>query len=325
MGTNLRTISGDGAMNKNIDYSIVVPVFNSENTLEELVERVGSVFKGIRGCYELILVDDGSIDGSWQKMKELHEKDGRTKIIRLTRNFGQHNALMCGFSQAHGNYILIMDDDLQNPPEEIPKLIKKIEENYLVVYGDYEIKMHGIIENILSRIFNKLKHDALQIPENIHTSNFLIIKYEEAKKMASIKTAYPFLAALIFKNVPTSKIANVKVVHSERKIGRSNYNFIKYIRFSSNLLINHSFLPIFFIWCSGILSTILGISLIMIKFAADFFHHELNFGSLVYLIISLILLGGLILISLGILGEYLRRILNELFNEPQYVIDELVL
>ena len=308
-----------------IDYSIVIPVYNSENTLDELCERIKSVFEGITGNYEIILVDDRSIDGSWQKMKALHERDKRTKIVRLIRNFGQHNALMCGFSQVRGNYIIIMDDDLQNPPEEIPKLIKKIKEDYSVVYGEYEIKRHGMIENIFSRLFNRLKHNILNIPEHIYTSNFAIIQCEVIRRITSIKTAYPFLSALIFKNVSLSKIANVKVVHLERNKGKSNYNMIRYISFSSNLLINHSFLPILLIGSIGILATILGFFLGIIKLAGKGLSPGLGVAAWDYSIIGITFLGGMILISLGIIGEYLRRILNELYNEPQYVIDEMAM
>jgi glycosyltransferase involved in cell wall biosynthesis len=308
-------------MTSNIDYSIVIPVYNSENTLDELAERIANVFKGITEYYEVILVDDRSIDGSWQKIKGLHEKDRRMKIIRLTRNFGQHNALMCGFNQAQGNYIIIMDDDLQNPPEEIPKLINKIKDDFLVVYGEYEIKRHGTVENILSNFFKILKYNILDIPKHIYVSNFAIIQSAVIKKIISIKTAYPFIAALIFKNVPLSKISNANVVHSERKNGKSNYNLIRYILFASNLLINHSFLPILFIWCLGILTTMLSI---VFGIIALFKISHRDFGVIGWdsstIIITFLI--GMILISLGIIGEYLRRVLNELSNEPQYIIDE---
>lgn len=274
------------------------------------------------------MVDDRSKDGSWQKMKDLHERDGRLKIVRLIRNFGQHNALMCGFNQAWGDYVIIMDDDLQNPPEEIPKLIKKIKEDYSVVYGEYEIKRHGMIENIFSRIFNKLKHNILNIPKDIYTSNFAIMQCDVIKRITSIKTAYPFLSAMIFKSVSSSKITNVKVVHLERSKGKSNYSMIRYISFSLNLLINHSFLPILFIWGIGILATMLGIFLGIITLAGK--PLQANFASFAvaagdYLMICMTLLGGMILISIGIIGEYMRRILNEFYNESQYVIDEMEL
>ena len=107
-------------------YSIVVPVYRSEQSLQELYDRTAKVFEGIPGDFELIMVEDGGGDNSWEIMKSLREKDERVRIVRLTRNFGQHNALMCGFSFASGEYVVTIDDDLQNPPEEIPKLIEEI-------------------------------------------------------------------------------------------------------------------------------------------------------------------------------------------------------
>ena len=112
-------------------YSIVVPVYKSEQSLRELYDRVAKVFEGIRGDFELILVEDGGGDKSWEVMQSLREKDERVKIVRLTMNFGQHNALMCGFSFSSGDYVVTIDDDLQNPPEEIPKLIEEIQRTEL--------------------------------------------------------------------------------------------------------------------------------------------------------------------------------------------------
>ena len=124
-------------------YSVIVPVYNSCDTLDELCRRLTDVFKKITDSYELILVDDGSRDGSWKKMRELKPKYARARIIRLTRNFGQHNAIMCGFNLAQGEYVLTLDDDLQTPPEEIPKLISKAKEGHDVVYGVYGRKKHS--------------------------------------------------------------------------------------------------------------------------------------------------------------------------------------
>lgn len=165
-------------MKNNIDYSVVVPVYNSKNTLYELHERIKAVFKDITGNYEVILVDDCSIDSSWEKMKNLRKKDKRVKIIHLLRNFGQHNATMCGFNYCNGNYIITMDDDLQHPPEEIPKLIKKINEGYMVVYGEYKVKQHSKFENFLSKTFQILMHEILKIPKSIYISSFAIFKSE---------------------------------------------------------------------------------------------------------------------------------------------------
>jgi glycosyltransferase involved in cell wall biosynthesis len=223
-------------MNDNRKYSIIIPVYNSENTLDELCERIKAVFKDITGNYEVILVDDCSIDGSWEKMKNLRKNDKRVKIIHLLRNFGQHNATVCGFNYCNGDYVITMDDDLQHPPEEIPKLIEKINEGFLVLFGEYKIKKHSKFENFLSKIYQILMHRILKIPKDIYISSFGIYKSEVIENAIQIKSSYPFLPALICRSTPVNKIANAVVIHEERKVGKSGYSnkHIEYRLWSNN-------------------------------------------------------------------------------------------
>src|SRR3989344_6135073 len=122
----------------NTEFSVVIPVYNSEKSLFELYKRITKVMQKQNKSYEIIFIDDCSLDESWKILQNLHKKDKRVKVIQLTKNFGQHNAIICGFSFTKGNYVITMDDDLQHPPEEIPSLIKKINEGYSVVYGQYK-------------------------------------------------------------------------------------------------------------------------------------------------------------------------------------------
>jgi glycosyltransferase involved in cell wall biosynthesis len=158
----------------NVEYSVVIPVYNSENTLVELTERIKNLFCRLEKEYEIILVDDCSRDSSWKVMKKIRENDKNIKIIHLLRNFGQHNAIVCGFNHATGKYVITLDDDFQHPPEEIPKLIDKINEGYFVVYGKYIEKKHSKVENFLSKEFQHLIHFILNIPNDIYLSSFVI-------------------------------------------------------------------------------------------------------------------------------------------------------
>lgn len=305
------------------EYSIVIPVFNSEDMLDELQSRIASVFSQITDRYELILVDDCSLDNSWDKMKQLHKNSINIKIIRLARNFGQHNAILCGLNYCNGNYIIIMDDDLQHPPEEIPKLIKKISEGYLVVYGKYENKRHGFIQNALSNVFQEFIHSILSIPKNVYVSSFAIFNKDVINNAILIKSSYVFLPAFICKSVSVNKITNVNVRHDERLIGKSNYNLIKYIKYSLNLIINYSSFLLKVVGLVGLLISIcsifLGISIIIKKFL------EPSFGIMGWnsLMVAITLLGGIILMSVAIIGEYLRRILAEISYEQPYLIGEM--
>jgi glycosyltransferase involved in cell wall biosynthesis len=305
-----------------IAYSIVIPIYNSENTLNGLFARLNIVFKGITENYEIILIDDCSVDGSWEKMKNLREKDKRVKIIHLLRNFGQHNATMCGFNYCSGDYVITMDDDLQHPPEEIPKLIEKINEGYNAVYGKYIVKKHSKFENFLSKIFQNLMHRILKIPKGIYISSFAIFKSEVIKDVIAIKSSYPFLPALISGSTPVNKITNVEVIHNERKEGESGYNVFKMFKFSLNLLINYSSLPLLLVGIFGFILSILSIgygAIIIVRNIMDPGYGLTGWNSLM---VATTFLGGAILMAIGIIGEYLRRILAEISYEKQYIIGE---
>lgn len=306
-----------------VEYSIVVPVYNSENTLDELYERIKTVFKNITENYEVILVDDCSADGSWEKMKNLREKDKRVKIIHLLRNFGQHNATVCGFNYCNGDQVITMDDDLQHPPEEIPKLIEKINEGFLVVFGEYKIKKHSKFENFLSKIYQNIMHRILKIPKGTYISSFGIYKSDVIENAIQIKSSYPFLPALISKSTPVNKIANVVVIHKERKVGKSGYNLFKMFKFSLNLLINYSSLPLLLVGIFGFMISVLSIgygAIIIVRKIIDPGYGVAGWNSLM---VAIAFLGGAILMAMGIIGEYLRRILAEISYEKQYVIGEM--
>ena len=305
--------------------SIIVPVYNSEKTLVELTNRLTSTLGNLTRDYEIFLVDDCSPDNSWCVMKDLHNKDNKIKIIHLQKNFGQHNAILCGLNYAKGDYFITMDDDLQNPPEEIPKLIKKIQEGYSVVYGQYKIKHHSRLKNFFSTLFQRFIHWILEIPDTVFTSSFAILTTDVVKNMTQIKSSYIFFPALVIKSVPANKIANIEVNHSSRKIGQSNYNIRKYLSLSLNLIINYSVLPLLFVGFFGVIvsffSFLYGIY-ILSRYLIDPTNSLIGWNSLM---VALTFLGGMILFSIAIIGEYLRRILTEVSYGQQYVIGEMEL
>ena len=306
-------------------YSVVVPVYNSKDTLVEFCSRVASTFNQINKSYEIILVNDCSPDNSWYVMKELRSRNENIKIISLLRNFGQHNATLCGLSYSRGDYVIILDDDLQHPPEEIPKLIEKINEGYLAVYGKYIVKHHNKIENFLSTRFQLFIHRILKIPDEIYISSFAIFKSEVIKNATSIKCSYVFLPALISQSIPINKLGNVDVVHHPRKVGKSNYNFLKYLKLASNLIFNYSSLPLLFVSMIGIIISFLSVcygSSIVIRNLIDPNYGLMGWNSLM---VAITFLGGFIMMSMGVVGEYLRRILAETSYGQQYAIGEMEL
>lgn len=308
-----------------IKFSLVIPVYNSEHSLPELVDRLEQVFKNINQTFEIILVDDNSYDNSWDVLTDLHNTISNLKIIHLVRNFGQHNATLCGFNHASGDYIITLDDDLQHPPEEIPKLIQKINEGFNVVYGKYEPKNSNIIENIMSKIFQKVIHKILDLPDKTFLSSFGIYEKSLIANMVKIRSSYPFIFGLVAQSTSCNKIGNIVVIHHDRKRGRSNYSIIKYIKYSLNLIINYSSLPLLIISYIGfifsIISILYGLSIIIYKIV-DPTYGLMGWNSLM---VAVTFLGGLLLLSMGIIGEYLRRILIETSYGQQYIIGEMEL
>lgn len=218
--------------------SVVVPVYNSENSLEHFYVVLSKELKKICDDYEIIMVDDGSLDNSYEKMEVLHNIDSRVKIIKLDGNFGQQNALMCGFHYSTGEYIVTLDDDLQHPPEEIHKLYKKINEGYDVVYGIPIIKQHSVYRKIGSKMTDYLFNKICLKPKNIKISSFRIIRKNIISEIIKDKTSFVYISAITFKN--TNNISNVEVNHNVRKYGKSNYNFYKLLKLYIKLYLYYS-------------------------------------------------------------------------------------
>lgn len=310
---------------KDIDvvYSIVIPVYNSETSLEELIARIEQVFNKMHVSFEIIMIDDYSTDRSWVILKKLHVNNPRIKIIRLIRNFGQHNTILAGLNISKGDFVITLDDDLQHPPEEIPKLISKINEGYNIVYGRYPPHHNSFTENFLSMVYQKLVHKILEAPEDIFFSSYVIFRKETIKNMIAIKSTYPFLPAMAIKSSPLKKISNIDVIHRPRLKGSSNYGLIKYLKYSLNLIVNYSSYPLVFVALFGffisIVSFCIGIWIIFQKIINP------SYGVIGWnsLMVAICFIGGAILTSMGIIGEYLQRIITETSHGQQYVIGEM--
>jgi undecaprenyl-phosphate 4-deoxy-4-formamido-L-arabinose transferase len=223
-------------------YSIIIPVYNSESTLKEVYNRIKNVFDKLGLDYEVIMVNDGSKDNSWQEMTKIYNgNSSKVKIIQLSRNFGQHNALMCGFRYSQGDYIITIDDDLQNPPEEIPKLIEKINsENFDVGYGIYKEKKHSFLRNIGSKLIMFLYKSIFKVKGNL--TGFRIIKKEIIKQIIKYENNFVFIDGLIA--FTTKNIGYVEVLHNPRKTGKSGYTISKLLNLSFNLITNFSIFPL---------------------------------------------------------------------------------
>ncbi len=207
--------------------SVVIPVYNSSDSLEELYERLVSVLKRICHCYEIVMVDDGSRDNSFARILQLRERNSQVKAIRLAANFGQQNALLCGFHYSSGEYIVTIDDDLQHWPEEIEKLITALEQGYDIIFGIPKSNRQSLYRRVGSKLTGFLFDQVTSKPPGIKISSFRAFQGGLLKKIISHKTSFVYISAIIFKY--TDQAENVYVQHDSRRYGRSNYNFFKLV------------------------------------------------------------------------------------------------
>ena len=307
--------------NSYLEYSIIIPVYNSQDNLEKLHLRLTQTLSKISKKYEIIFINDNSPDKSWEVLNKIYQKDKNVKIINLMRNFGQHNAIICGMNQAHGDFIITMDDDLQNPPEEIPKLIKKIQEGYDLIYGKYRKKGHNLFRNFSTKFINY----ALSIitKQKVEITAFRIIRQEVIQNIIKFKNFNVNIDFLLSNIVGSTKTSWCLVRHDLRLTGKSGYSLKKLISFTTNLVLNFSVFPLKIASILGLsfafLSLIITIILLIMHFMNIF-----RVSGWVSIIISITFFSGLILFVLGIIGEYLSRIYYHSIGKPQYIIREFL-
>ena len=218
--------------------SVVIPVYNAADSLRELYQRLASTLQKITDDFEVIMVDDNSQDESYQQILRLHKKDNRIKGIKLAKNFGQQNALICGFNYTTGDYVVTIDDDLQHSPEDIIKLYNTIIEGYEVVYAIPVNRKHRFYRRIGSKLTDLLLSWITSKGREIKVSSFRIMTGELVEKITDHQTAFVYISAIILQY--TNNINNIFVSHNNRKYGSSNYNFIKSVRLFLKLFIYYS-------------------------------------------------------------------------------------
>ena len=302
------------------DYSIVVPVYNSSESLEELFQRIDKTMKGLEKSFEVIFVDDDSADGSWNKLEGLSKANPvNVTAVRLARNFGQHNATICGIAQASGKYIITIDDDLQNPPEEIAKLISTMENTETdLVYGVYSKKQHSMVRNLGSAA---IKASSQHIYRNKgYGSSFRLMKSSLGKSLLNHQLNFIFVDELF--HWYTSHIDFVFVEHHKRPYQNSTYTSHSLFSLFSNLVIYYTAIPLRIMVYSGFISAFLSF-IIGVMFIYRKIVHDVPIG-FTALIVAVSFSTSIILLSLGIIGEYLSRIYSVQNRKPPYSIKTLM-
>ncbi|MDP4280660.1 MAG: glycosyltransferase family 2 protein [Bacteroidota bacterium] len=303
-------------------FSVVVPVYNSELSLNELFGGIQKVFEERKKKYEVIFVDDGSRDNSWAVLQELKKNfPSEITAVRLSKNFGQHNATLCGFNFAKGEKIITIDDDLQVLPEEIGKLIDRQKETGAdLVYGYYgHEKHHSRIRNMGSRLTKKtstLVHN--NTPDD--GSSTRLIDSELMKKILQHQENFIYIDEILLWY--TDAIELVRVEHRKRKYKQSGYSFTKLVKLAGNVVMYYSTIPLKFLVYGGfIVSLIFSLIGMFFIFKKLFFNVPLGYTSL---IVTILFSTGIILFSLGVIGEYLSRIYQIQNKKPSYSIRKVL-
>lgn len=293
----------------NCKISVVIPCYYAEKSIADVVKQTAAELDKY-GDFEFILVNDGSKDGTYLKIKELAEKYDFVIGVDLAKNCGQHNAILAGMKYASGDYILGMDDDFQTHPSQIKKLIRKLEEGYDVVYGRFPKRHHGFFRNLMSGLSHISVCYLLDKPKDLKACPMYVIRRFVRDEIIKSESSFTNLQGLFLRT--TAKIANADIEHFDRRFGKSGYNLKKLLRLWSSLL-NYSLKPIRLIAKSGILIFVVGlIHLIIACISGSGFEHKL------YAEISVF--SGLILSAVGIVGEYTARMFMAVTKEPQYII-----
>jgi len=307
-------------MASNIKYSIIVPCYNSgEATLSELIERIKGVFqKTIKESYEIILVEDRSVDErTWPVVRNLAEDNAEVRSFRLSRNFGKLSAVMCGYQYSRGDFILMMDDDLQHSPEDIPLLIEQ--KSHAIVMANFKQRQAGIFARFGSYIWNWFMTVLINKPRHVYMSPFNLVNRYVIDAILKMNVSYPMIGAMMLH--VTRDISMVEVKHCAREEGRSGYTLGKKITQFSNLVINNSSLLLRLVAYIGfIISSISFFTILYLVFAWFLWGGTLMGWT--SLMVVVLFIGGAILASIGVIGEYLFRIINGIESRPAYVVAE---
>ncbi|MBC8107967.1 MAG: glycosyltransferase family 2 protein [Anaerolineae bacterium] len=298
--------------------SVVIPVYNSQQSLPRLIERLAPVLRSIAGddAFEIILVNDGSRDESWRVIRELSARHPFITGIHLTRNYGQHNALLCGIRMARFDRICTLDDDLQNPPEELPRLIEALKDDVDVVYGVPEKERHGLFRNVASVVTKIVLQKAMgaTIARNISAYRL----FRTRLRAAATEYRGPYVSIDVLLTWATNRFAMVRVKHDERSVGRSNYTLRKLMSHALNMLTGFSTWPLRFASLVGFGFTLFGIG-VLIYVLVRYMVQGSPVQGFPFLASVIALFNGAQLFALGIIGEYIARLHFRMMERPTYV------
>ena len=301
--------------------SVIIPIFNEAASLDELHKRLTSVLENTGRSYEILFVDDGSRDGSMDVLRLLHARDPKVRVVRFNRNYGQHAAVLAGMERARGKVIVTLDGDLQNPPEEIPLLLERIEAGHDVVGGWRVSRRDSLIRRCISAAVNRMISATVGIRMRDYGCMLRAYRREVVEQILGCQERSTFVPALA--NLFAASVAEVAVKHETRHHGRSHYGLFRLLRLNYDLMTGFSLLPIQAVSFAGI-----GIALLGFGFGIFLGIRRLLIGPEVEGVFTLFAIlfffVGLQIFALGLIGEYVARIYQEVRRRPRYVVAELL-
>lgn len=302
-----------------MELSVIIPVYNSKESLDLLLAELHNWLDDI--AFEIILVNDGSKAETEKHCKELqHEYYKTVSLINLRRNYGEHNALLCGLNHCKGNYAVTMDDDLQNPASEVLILFRQIQHGFDVVYSKYKEKKHHPFRNLGSWFTNKMATAIMEKPANLYLSSFKILSRPIIDEVIKYQGPFPYLDGLIIRC--TDNIGIVETIHAERQSGKSGYTIKKLLTLYLNMFVNFSIIPLRMFTFSGILIFIAGIVLTGLFIYQKFDHQEP--AGWTSTAIFILLTSGFQIIFLGLISEYIGKLYLDQNKTPQWVIKDWI-
>ena len=296
--------------------SVVTPVYNGEGSVAELCRRLGEVLPRIAVQYEIILVNDGSRDRSWEIISGLSSHFATVRGLNLMRNYGQHNALLCGIRAAKYDVIVTMDDDLQHPPEEIPRLLARLEEGFDVVYGAPKTEQNGVMRALASRITRLALSTAIGSKVAKDVSAFRVFRTQLREAFANYQS--PFVSIDVLLTWATTRFGATTVVFQPRQSGSSNYTFTKLVRHALDMMTGFSTAPLQLASLIGFTCMLFGVGVLIYVFVS--YCLEGSVPGFPFLASIIAIFSGAQLFGLGVIGEYLARMHFRSMKQPAYVV-----
>ena len=300
------------------EISVVIPVFNEEDNLLELGERLVRTLTGMGRPFEVIFVDDGSTDGSWELLTDLNDQyPQQIRALQFHRNFGQHQAIFAGFQAARGQVMVTLDADLQNPPEEIPRLVAKLDEGYDTVGGWRENRQDSIFRRLPSQLVNTVMSRVTGVKLRDYGCMLRAYRRSVVDSINQCQESSSFIPALA--NLFSQRVAEIPVGHAERERGKSKYGLVKLLRLNFDLMTGFSNLPIHLVGFMGVTIAFLGLLFgFMLIVRRIFLGPEVEGVFTLFAILFVFV--GLNTLGLALIGEYVGRIYREVRGRPRFVI-----